>query len=269
MRYSQLTFIVLKSSSLAAAFCLIVTALACVDAHADQVQVAVAANFGAPIQRIAADFERATGHKALVSIGSTGKFYAQIKNGAPFEVLLSADEATPKRLEAEGAAVAGSRFVYAIGQLVLWSARPGFVDADGEVLRKGDFRHLALANPKTAPYGVAAMQTLVSLKLLDTLAPRFVQGENIAQTQQFVATGNAELGFVGLSQVWRDGRIAEGSGWIVPDALHTPIRQDAVLLVPGRDRPAAIALMKYLRGDPARAVIRGFGYALPAVDDVQ
>ncbi len=157
------------------------------------------------MQRIAADFERETGHKALVSIGSTGKFYAQITNGAPFEVLLAADEATPKRLEAEGAAVAGSRFAYAIGQLVLWSARPGFVDAEGEVLQKGSFRHLALANPKTAPYGVAAMQTMERLKLLDTLAPRFVQGENIAQTQQFVATGNAELGFVALSQVWRDG----------------------------------------------------------------
>ncbi|MEO8123701.1 MAG: molybdate ABC transporter substrate-binding protein [Burkholderiales bacterium] len=246
-----------------------VTALAPVSALADEVQVAVAANFNGPMQRIAADFERETGHKALVSIGSTGKFYAQIKNGAPFEVLLSADEATPKRLEAEGAAVAGSRFAYAIGQLVLWSARPGFVDAEGAVLRKGDFRHLALANPKTAPYGVAAVQTLEALKLFDRLAPRFVQGENIAQTQQYVATGNAELGFVALSQVWRDGRIAEGSGWIVPAAMHAPIRQDAVLLVPGRDRTAAIALLRYLRGESARAVIRGFGYALPPSADVQ
>jgi molybdate transport system substrate-binding protein len=260
---------VFKPASLAATICRIVTALASVGARADQVQVAVAANFGAPMQRIAADFERVTGHKALVSIGSTGKFYAQIRNGAPFEVLLSADEATPKRLEAEGAAVAGTRFAYAIGRLVLWSARPGFVDADGEVLRKGDFRHLALANPKTAPYGAAAMQVMEHLGLREALAPRFVQGENIAQTQQFVATGNAELGFVALAQVWRDGRIAEGSGWIVPAALHAPIRQDAVLLDPGRDRPAALALMRYLRGDAARAVIRGFGYALPAASDVQ
>lgn len=258
-----------EPSPFAATLCLLVTALTGVGAHADQVQVAVAANFSGPMQRVAAEFERDTGHKALVSIGSTGKFYAQIKNGAPFEVLLSADESTPKRLEAEGAAVAGSRFAYAIGQLVLWSARPGFVDAEGEVLRKGDFRHLALANPKTAPYGVAAMQTMEGLKLLEPLAPRFVQGENIAQTQQFVATGNAELGFVARSQVWRDGRIAEGSGWIVPAALHAPIRQDAVLLIPGRDRPAALALMRYLRGDSARAVIRGFGYALPAAADVQ
>lgn len=258
-----------KSSAFAATLCMIVASFASIGAHADEVQVAVAANFNGPMQRIAADFERETGHKALVSIGSTGKFYAQIKNGAPFEVLLSADEATPKRLEAEGAAVAGTRFPYAIGQLVLWSARPDFVDAEGQVLRKGEFRKLALANPRTAPYGAAAVQTLEALKLSDALAPRFVQGENIAQTQQFVATGNAELGFVALSQVWRDGRIAEGSGWIIPAGMHAPIRQDAVLLVPGRDRPAALALLRYLRGEPARGVIRGFGYALPAAADVQ
>lgn len=255
-----------KSSAFAAALCMFAVAFVPLGAQADTVQVAVAANFSGPMQRIAADFERETGHKALVSIGATGKFYAQIKNGAPFEVLLAADEATPARLEAEGAAVAGTRFAYAIGQLVLWSARPGFVDAAGEVLRKGDFRHLAIANPKTAPYGAAAVQTLEALKLNDALAPRFVQGENIAQTQQFVATGNAELGFVALSQVWRDGRIAEGSGWIVPAGMHAPIRQDAVLLVPGRDRPAALALLRYLRGEAARGVIRGFGYALPAAD---
>jgi molybdate transport system substrate-binding protein len=218
------------------------------------------------MQRIAADFERATGHKALVSTGSTGKFYAQIMNGAPFEVLLSADEPTPKRPEAQGAAVVGSRFPYAIGRLVLWSARAGFVDAGAEVLRKGDFRHLALANPKTAPYGAAAMQTMEHLKLLETLAPRFVQGENIAQAHQFVASGNAELGFVALSQVWRDGRIAEGSGWIVPEALHAPIRQDAVLLARGRDRPAALALLRYLRTDAARRIILAAGYELPPPD---
>ncbi len=255
-----------EPSAFAAALCMFAAALVPLGAQADTVPVAVAANFSAPMQRIAADFERETGHKALVSIGATGKFYAQIRNGAPFAVLLSADEATPARLEAEGAAVAGTRFAYAIGQLVLWSARPGFVDAAGEVLRKGDFRHLAIANPKTAPYGAAAVQTLEALKLNDALAPRFVQGENIAQTQQFVATGNAELGFVALSQVWRDGRIAEGSGWIVPAGMHAPIRQDAVLLAPGRDRPAALALLRYLRGAAARGVIRSFGYALPAAD---
>lgn len=252
-----------RSSRLAVVLGLAVVALAPHPARADEVQVAVAANFGAPMQRIAADFERATGHKAQLSVGSTGKFYAQIRNGAPFEVLLAADEATPRRLEAEGAAVAGTRFAYAIGQLVLWSARPGVVDGAGEVLRKGAFRHLAIANPKTAPYGAAAVQTLETMQLLDALAPRFVQGENIAQTQQFVATGNAELGFVALSQVWRDGRIAEGSGWVVPAGLHAPIRQDAVLLAPGRDRAAAIALLRFLRGESARRVISEFGYALP------
>ena len=252
-----------KSFPFAAALCLIAASLVAGPARADEVQIAVAANFVGPMKRIAADFERASGHKVLVSSGSTGKFYAQIKAGAPFEILLAADEATPKRLEAEGAAVAGSRFAYAIGQLVLWSARPGFVDGEGQVLRKGEFQHLAIANPKTAPYGAAAVQTLEHLKLFDGLAPRFVQGENIAQTQQFVASGNAELGFVALSQVWRDGRIAEGSGWVVPGAMHAPIRQDAVLLKPGSDRPAAKAFLEYLRGASAQAVIRDFGYALP------
>lgn len=237
-------------------------------ARADVVQVAVAANFTAPMQRIAAEFESQSGHRLLLSFGATGKFHAQIRNGAPFEVLLAADDATPARLEAEGAAVAGSRFPYAIGRLVLWSARPGFVDAEARVLREGSFRHLAIANPKTAPYGAAAVQTLERLKLLDALAPKFVQGENIAQAQQFVASGNAELGFVALSQVWRDGKLVQGSGWVVPEGLHEPIRQDAVLLLPGRDRPAAQALLRYLRGERARLLIGSFGYEL-AVSDVK
>lgn len=229
-------------------------------AFADEIQVAVAANFTAPMKQIAADFEKDTGHKALLSFGGTGKFYAQIRNGAPFDILLAADDTTPARLEAEGAAVAGSRFTYAIGTLVLWSAKPGFVDDRGEVLKKGDFRHLALANPKLAPYGVAAIETLTALKLLDTLQPKFVQGENIGQTHQFVATGNAELGFVALSQVMKDGRLAEGSGWIVPAALHQPIRQDAVILATAKGKPAATALLTYLKGDKARAVIKSYGY---------
>lgn len=232
---------------------------ACV-AHADEVQVAVAANFAAPAKRIAAEFEQATGHKAQLSFGATGKFYAQIRNGAPFEVLLSADDATPARLEQDGAAVVGSRFTYAIGRLALWSARPGFVDAGGEVLKGGAFRHLALANPRLAPYGAAAVEVLTALKLHDTLRAKFVQGENIAQTHQFVASGSAELGFVALSQVFRDGRIAEGSGWVVPAELHAPIRQDAVLLEKGRDKAAAAAWLHFLRGDKARAIISAYGY---------
>ena len=231
-------------------------------ANADEVQVAVAANFTAPMQRIAADFEKDTGHKVQLAFGSTGKLYAQIRNGAPFEILLAADDTTPEKLEKEGAGVAGSRFTYAIGKLVLWSSQPGVVDDKGDVLKKGDFKHVAIANPKLAPYGAAAIETLAALKLLDAIQPRFVQGENIVQTHQFVATGNAELGFIALSQVMKDGKIAAGSAWIVPASLHQPIRQDAVLLDKGNGKAAAEALMKYLRSDQAAAVITSFGYAL-------
>lgn len=229
---------------------------------ADEVQVAVAANFSAPMQKIAADFEKDSGHTIRMVSGSTGKFYAQIKNGAPFDVLLAADDETPLKLEKEGAGVPGSRFTYAIGKLVLWSAKAGVVDDKGEVLKRGDFRHLALANPKLAPYGLAATETLAALKLTDALQPMLVVAENITQAQQYIATGNAELGFVALSQVIKDGRIAEGSAWIVPAALYSPIRQDAVLLDNGRGKAAAEALLKYLKGDKARAVILAYGYAL-------
>lgn len=233
-------------------------------AHAGEVSVAVAANFSLPMQRIAAEFERDTGHRAQLSVGATGKFYAQVRNGAPFEVLLSADDETPARLGAEGAADPASRFTYAVGRLALWSARPALVDAQGAVLGQGRFKHLAIANPKTAPYGAAAVEVLGRMGLLDALRPKFVQGENIAQTHQFVASGNAELGFVALSQVWRDGALSGGSAWLVPLALHAPLRQDAVLLLPGRGKPAALALLAYLRGDKARAIIRSFGYEPPA-----
>lgn len=231
-------------------------------ARADVVQVAVAANFTAPAKQIAADFEKDTGHQVALSFGATGKFYAQIKNGAPFEVLLAADDTTPAKLETEGAAVAGTRFTYGIGRLVLWSARPGHIDNNGEVLAKGEFRHLAIANPKLAPYGAAAVEALSALKLLDAVQAKFVQAENIAQSHQFIATGNAELGFVALSQVFKDGRLGEGSAWIVPAKLHQPIRQDAVLLGQGRGKPAAEAWLNFLRGDKAKAIIRGFGYEI-------
>ncbi|MBP8902682.1 MAG: molybdate ABC transporter substrate-binding protein [Thiobacillaceae bacterium] len=229
---------------------------------ADEVQVAVAANFTAPMQKIAAEFEKDTGHKAQLSFGGTGKFYAQIRNGAPFQVLLAADDETPAKLEKEAMTQPGSRFTYAIGKLVLWSAKPGYVDDQGEVLRKGDFNKLALANPKLAPYGLAAMESITRLGVLSAVESKFVQGENIAQTYQFVSTGNAELGFVALSQVMKDGRIASGSAWIVPASLHTPIRQDAVVLANGKGNAAAGALMKYLKGDKARAIIKGYGYDL-------
>ena len=229
-------------------------------AQAAEVNVAVAANFTAPMQKIAAAFEQDTGHKAILSFGSTGKFYAQIKNGAPFQVLLSADDQTPARLEREGQGVSGTRFTYAIGKLVLWSRQPGLVDDKGDVLRTGRFNRVALADPKLAPYGAAAVQVLGGLGLMSSLAPKFVQGENIAQTYQFVATGNAEIGFVALSQVFADGKLTQGSAWMIPAKLHAPIRQDAVLLGSGKDNAAAAALMAYLRSDKVRAVIRSFGY---------
>ncbi len=230
--------------------------------RADDVQVAVAANFTAPMQRIAEDFAKDTGHKAVLAFGATGKFYAQIKNGAPFEVLLSADDTTSTKLEQEGAAVAGSHFTYAIGKLVLWSAKAETVDAKGEVLRKGGFKHIALANPKVAPYGAAAVEVLTRLKLLEGLSPKFVQGENIAQTHQFVASGNAELGFVALSQVMTDGKVNAGSAWVIPQELYQPLRQDAVVLKPGKGKGAAMALMDYLKGAKAKAVILSYGYTL-------
>ncbi len=232
----------------------------CTGAGAGEISVAVAANFTAPMQKIAARFEADTGHKAVLAFGSTGKFYAQITNGAPFDVLLAADDETPAKLEREGHG--GSRFTYAIGKLVLWSKQPGLVDDQGDILKSGKVERLALADPRLAPYGAAAVEVLGKLGVLETLRPKFVQGENIAQTYQFVATGNAALGFVALSQVWADGKLKEGSAWLVPGTLHSPIRQDLILLNKGRNNPAAAALLQYLQAEPARAIIRSYGYEL-------
>ena len=229
-------------------------------AQAAEVQVAVAANFLAPMKQLAADFEKATGHKAVLSSGATGKFYSQIRSGAPFDLFLAADDETPARLDQEGATVPGTRFTYATGKLALWSARPELVDAKGEVLRSGRFSHIALAAPRLAPYGAAAVEAMTRLGVLGRLEPRFVQGESIGQAFSFVSSGNAELGFVALSQVWENGRLKSGSAWIVPAELHRPIRQDAVLLARGKDNPAAAALMRFLQSEPARAVIRSYGY---------
>lgn len=231
-------------------------------ARADEVRVAVAANFTEPIKNIAREFERDTGHKVLVTSGATGKFYAQIKNGAPFDILLAADATTPARLEDEGAAVAGSRFTYAIGKLVLWSAQAGLVDSKGAVLVRGNFDHLSIASPGVAPYGAAALETLKALNLFDALAPKLVQGENIAQAFQFAMSGNAALGFVAMSQVFEDGKLKSGSVWVVPPNLYKPIRQDAIILEPGKSRPAVRAFSQYLKGEKARRVIQSFGYDL-------
>lgn len=229
---------------------------------ADEIQVAVAANFTAPMQQIAAEFEKETGHKPVLSFGATGKFYSQITNGAPFEVFLSADDETPAKLEKEQFAVAGTRFTYAIGKLVLWSAKDNYVDGKGEVLKNGDYKHLSLANPKTAPYGAAAIETLKQLNLLDSLQAKIVQGENISQAHQFISTGNAELGFVALSQVFKNGKLSSGSAWIVPEKFYTPIRQDAVVLAKGKSKAAATALVDYLKSEKARGIIRSYGYDL-------
>ncbi|MDP2431205.1 MAG: molybdate ABC transporter substrate-binding protein [Pseudomonadota bacterium] len=230
---------------------------------AEQVNVAVASNFSAPMNAIAAEFARDTGHQARPSFGSSGKFYAQIRNGAPFQAFLSADDETPSRLEREGLTVPGSRFTYAIGTLALWSPQTGYVDAQGEVLRHGRFNKLAIANPKLAPYGAAAVEVLDHMGLHNALTAKLVRGENIAQTWQFVSTGNAELGFVALSQIMKDGKITAGSTWVVPSRLHSPILQDTVLLPSGKGNPAAEALMKYLKGDKARAILKSYGYELP------
>lgn len=238
-------------------------ALAAAPARADEVVVAVAANFAGPLQKIAEGFGAATGHVLKASAGATGKFYTQIATGgAPFELLLAADDETPKRLVAEGHAVAGSAFTYAIGQLVLWSAQPGLVDEQGAVLATGKFSKVAIANPRIAPYGAAALEVLKARGLTEALTPRLVTADSIAQAYQFVATGNAELGFVALSQVAVPGKPVSGSLWKVPASLYGEIRQDAVLLKAGAGKPAALALLQYLKSAPARAVIQAYGYAL-------
>jgi molybdate transport system substrate-binding protein len=239
---------------------LLVGTLATLPVHAEEITLAVAANFTAPMKLLAAEFEKDSGHKVVASYGSTGKFYAQIKNGAPFQILLAADDEIPAKLVKENMGVGGSQFTYAVGKLVLWSAKPGPVDSAGAVLKKGDFAHLALADPKLAPYGAAGLETLKALGIYEALQPKLVTAENITQAFQFVSSGNAELGFVALSQVLKDGRI-EGSSWLVPENLYTQIRQDAVILEPGKGRAAVESLMKFLKGDKAKAIIKSFGYA--------
>jgi len=241
---------------------LIVTTLVALtlNVHADEVSVAVAANFAVPLARIGEGYTAATGHTLKVSSGSTGKFYSQIVAGAPFDVLIAADDETPKKLITEGLAVAGTTFTYAIGKLVLWSAQPGYVDDQGVVLGSGKFAHLAIANPKLAPYGLAGTEVLKARGLTDAVAPKLVTAESIAQAYQFVATGNAELGFVALSQVAAPGKPVTGSYWLVPPSLYGEIRQDAVLLKTGEKNAAAAALLTYLKSAPAKAVIASYGY---------
>ena len=228
---------------------------------AAEVTVAVAANFAAPMKVIAQAFQRETGHQLRMSFGSTGQFYAQIKHGAPFAILLAADEHTPEKIEQDGWGVPGSRFTYAVGKLALWSRTPGLVDGDGAILKSGAVNKIAIANPKLAPYGAAAMEVIHTLGLFDALSSKMVEGSSIGQAFQFVASGNAAVGFVALSQVYENGQIKQGSAWIVPAGMYQPIKQDAILLKTGLGNPAAEALMTYLQGNQARTVMRSFGYA--------
>lgn len=241
---------------------LLCAALAQGAAHAAEAQVAVAANFAAPIKAIAAVLQKTTGHTLKISTGASGAFYTQIRNGAPFDVFLSADNERPERLEKDGLALPGTRFTYATGKLVLWSVKPGRVDGQGAVLKAADLGRVAFANPKTAPYGAAAVQVLDQLGLRDALMPKLVQGESIGQTFNFVKTGNADVGFVALSQVLEGGRLKEGSMWVVPQTSYDPIRQDAVLLKRGASNEAARALIQLLQGPNAKSLIRSYGYEL-------
>ncbi len=229
-------------------------------AQAEVVQIAVAANFTAPARALAEIFARTTGHEAKLSFGATGAFYTQIKNGAPFDILLAADDERPIRLEKEGDTVPGSRFTYAIGQLVLWSAKPGFVDGEGAVLKGGNFNKIAIANPKLAPYGAAAVETMDKLGLAAALTPKLVTGESIGQTYNFIATGNAGLGFVALAQVLDGGKLKSGSMWVVPAKHHAPIIQDAVILKRAAANPAANAWMALMRSPNTQDFIRSYGY---------
>ncbi len=230
---------------------------------AEDVHVAVASNFAAPMKDIVEAFEQDTDHRVILSFGSSGKFYAQIRNGAPFQVFLSADEAKPEALERHGQVVEGTRFTYALGALALWSSKPDLVDPHGHVLKEGQFNKLALANPRLAPYGVAAVEVLKNLGLVEATRSRWVQGENIAQTYQFVHTGNADIGFVAVAQVMQSGELKGGSAWFVPSERHRPIKQDAVLLERGGDSEGARTLVRFLQSDTAQRIIESYGYRRP------
>jgi molybdate transport system substrate-binding protein len=227
---------------------------------ADEIRVAVASNFAPTLEKLAARFETTTAHTLTLISGSSGKHYAQITNGAPFDVFFSADSERPIKLEQENNAIAGSRFTYALGKLVLWSPNPDLIDASGEALNQNRFRHLAIANPKLAPYGLAAQQTLQQLGRWEALAPRLVRGENIEQCLQFVTSGNAELGFVAWSQIVANDELKTGSYWQVPTHLYSPIAQQAVLL---KDTPAAREFLNFVRSAEARKMIQTSGYDTP------
>ncbi len=234
-------------------------ALSASSAFAGSANVAVAANFTEPVKEIAAAFKSRTGHELVLSFGSSGQFYTQITQDAPFEVFLSADSARPKKLADDGLGMKDSVFTYAIGKLVLWSKSPGVVKGE-ETLKDARFAKVSICNPVAAPYGAAAVETMQALKVDAELKPKLVEGANITQAYQFVQTGNAEVGFVALSQVIND---KDGSRWLVPQNLYKPITQDAVLLKKGEANAAARAFVDFLKSPESRAIIEKYGYEVP------
>ena len=230
------------------------------NAQAAEIKVAVASNFANTLKEIAVEFQRDTGYQLAITPGATGKFYAQISNGAPFDVFLSADDETPRKLAQEGKAIAASQFTYATGRLALWSPSPDLVDKNADILKTDKFKYIAIANAKVAPYGQAAVQTMQKLGVLSKIEPRVVQGESIAQTFQFVSTGNAQLGFVALSQIFENGKIKTGSAWIVPEEMHEQLKQDAVVLQSCKNTSACQALMDYLKSEKIKKMMSSYGY---------
>ena len=240
--------------------CAYVIFVVAANAQAAEIKVAVASNFANTLKEIAVEFQRDTGHQLAITPGATGKFYAQISHGAPFDVFLSADDETPRKLAQEGKAIAASQFTYAIGRLALWSPSPELVDKNADILKTDKFKYIAIANAKVAPYGQAAVQTMQKLGVLSKIEPRVVQGESIAQTFQFVSTGNAQLGFVALSQIFENGKIKIGSAWIVPEEMHEQLKQDAVVLQSCKNTSACQALMDYLKSEKIKKMMSSYGY---------
>ena len=251
-----------KTSRIVVSFVLV--ALMSLQAHAEVVTVAVASNFTAAMTAIADAYHEKTGRQVSLAFGSSGKLFAQIAHGAPFHLFFSADQSKPRALVRQGLAVGDTEFTYATGALALWSADPGRIDDQGKILDTGNFEKLAFANPRLAPYGEAALEVLKARHLVDTTRSKWVQGENIAQTYQFVSSGNADIGFVALSQVMKNGRFTHGSGWVVPSSLYAPINQDAVLLKLGEQSKLARSFLAFTHSEAAHRIIRSFGYSIPS-----
>jgi molybdate transport system substrate-binding protein len=230
--------------------------------QAGEVKVAVAANFYKPMMQLAQEFEQATGNSVTLSAGSTGSLYAQIKNGAPFEVFLAADQRRPKALVSDKLGVNGSRFTYAQGQLAFWSMKSDYKTQQDFIDAVSQVEHIAIANPKNAPYGAATIDAMKALGVYQQAQPKIVEGNNIGQTYQYVSSETVSCGFVALSQIYQNGKITEGSAWLVPSSLHRVLKQDAVLLNQGQSSDVAKALLAFLQSEPAKQTIRSFGYKI-------